>query len=156
MINDFSENYIILLRNIVSNQVFFKVCLHIIIYNKMFKRITHIIFATIILVGTIGMTVSLHYCGNSINSINVITHAENCCGDSSDCCHNETFTLKKVDLFAISLNDFDFKVLELDTPIVQTFPTNEEIKLSFSTNYKESVPPPNIKTILSQLQTYLL
>ena len=54
----------------------------------MLKKVSHIILSVLLLVSTVGVVVSKHYCSGSFVSVSVFNEAESCCGDS-DCCHNE-------------------------------------------------------------------
>jgi len=53
------------------------------------KKISNIILAIILLVSTTGFTLSKHYCGGKLESVEVNAEAESCC-DSPYCCHTET------------------------------------------------------------------
>jgi len=123
----------------------------------MLKKITHIIFAFLIFLGSTGMTISKHYCGTSLKDISININADNCCDIPMDCCHNETLTIKIEDDFAIATNVFDFKsltfILGFSTDLFQ-----EEvfIKESFKLVLWVTPPPPKIQTILSSLQSFLL
>ncbi len=55
----------------------------------MIRKISNIIIAIILLVSTTGFTISKHYCGNELITVEINGEAESCC-DSPDCCHTET------------------------------------------------------------------
>lgn len=55
----------------------------------MVKKFSHIILSLLLLVSTIGLTISKHYCGNSFVSTSLFTEGESCC-EMDGCCHNET------------------------------------------------------------------
>jgi hypothetical protein len=121
----------------------------------MSKKFNHILFI-LLLIASNGMTFSLHYCANSLASVNLIIHENNCCDDASDCCHNETYKLKKLDLFSYNFPAFDLTTIEFETPFVKTFEFNEDFDLKNTAIYTEFPPPPKIQTRLSRLQSYLL
>lgn len=121
----------------------------------MLKKINHILFILLLLASN-GMTFSLHYCANSLASVNLIIPANNCCDDASDCCHSETFKLNKLDLFSYNFPAIDLTSIEFETPFVQTFEFEKEFDLKSSAIYIASIPPPKIQTKLSRLQSYLL
>lgn len=121
----------------------------------MSKKFNHILFI-ILLLASNGMTFSLHYCANSLASVNLIIPENNCCGDASDCCHSEIFKLNKLDLFSYNFPAFDLTTIEFETPFMQTFENNEEFDLKNTAIYIESLPPPKIQTKLSRFQSYLL
>jgi hypothetical protein len=124
----------------------------------MFKKISHIVFSVLLLVSTMGMIISKHYCGGSLISTSVFNEAESCCGES-DCCSNETdfyqvdedYSLvayseipitSEVDLigFALLVDSFDELMIG-----------EEHIFIT-----AESPPPPPIHLTLSKKQVYLL
>jgi hypothetical protein len=55
----------------------------------MFKRISHIILSFVLLVSTMGMAVSKHYCGEDLISVSVFNSENDACCDMDDCCQNE-------------------------------------------------------------------
>ena len=82
----------------------------------MLKIFSHIALSLLLLVSTVGMTVSKHYCGNSLVSVSISGNSEesSCC-DMENCCHSETqiFQLKE-----------DFSV-----PAVSGLPVSPEINI---------------------------
>ena len=124
----------------------------------MLQKFSHIILATLLMISTMGMAVSKHYCGNDLVSVSMFDEAETCCGDMG-CCHTE--------------NEF-FQVKEdYSTPVVLTTPLSAEIEILghnllnedffvaaeneiFKFSYDESPPPKTIQTVLSLRQVYLL
>lgn len=124
----------------------------------MLKKFSHIILSSLLLISTMGVAVSKHYCSGSFVSVSVFNEAESCCGES-DCCHNETQVYQvKTDFSA---------------PVFQTAPVLAELDILghdlFETNYlvlpekenpapfvSHSPPPKSIQTILSLKQVYLL
>lgn len=121
----------------------------------MFKKISHIALMSLILVTTMGMTVSKHYCGDSLKSVGVLSAPDRCCEVPSGCCHNESFTIKVEDDFSVATNAFDFTQFAVILPALvelnQIEPTEKQSFASFIV-----IPPPKIQRILSSLQTYLL
>ena len=124
----------------------------------MLQKISHIILAPLLMISTMGMAVSKHYCEGNLVSISMFDEAETCCGDMG-CCHTE--------------NEF-FQVKEdYSTPIVLTPPVLAELEIlghdllnedffvaaehqNFEFSYAEFPPPPNIQKVLSLKQVYLL
>jgi len=102
-----------------------------------------------------GMTVSKHFCGSSLQSTGLFSEIDPCC-DTPNCCHNESFTLEIKDDFSVTSNNFDFSQLAVDLPaLVELF----EIEVSEDNSYftsKNTPPPPKIQTVLSRFQSYLL
>ena len=124
----------------------------------MLRKFSHIILSSLLLVSTIGMVVSKHYCSGSFVSASIFHEAESCC-DSGDCCHNET-QLYQVDkdfsqpqiINTTNMGGFDLFVvtphsLLLDVVVEHN---SNEFFIDFSP------PPLDIQTYLSLKQTYLL
>jgi hypothetical protein len=84
----------------------------------MIRKISNIIIAFVLLISTTGFTISKHYCGGELISIEVNAEAETCC-DSPDCCQTETqFNKLSVDFIgSVSEVPLDqkisFKLVEL-------------------------------------------
>lgn len=122
----------------------------------MLKKISHILFAVLMLVSTMGLTISKHYCGGNLKSVSIVTEAQSCCDIPTGCCHNENFTIKVEDDFSASSFTFDFTQLAVILPIViqlLELDINNETHGFIAVN---APPPPKIKTVLSDLQTYWL
>jgi len=105
------------------------------------------------------MTITEHYCGSDLVSVNVLSDPDACC-DNSGCCHNETVTVKlDADIINLSptyLFELISSSISLDSaaifntdPVFSTFITKNFIRSS-------DIPPPVIKTFLSKLGTFLL
>jgi hypothetical protein len=121
----------------------------------MLKKISHIILVSLILVTTMGMTVSKHYCGSSLESVGVLSTPDRCCEIPTGCCHDESFTIKVEDDFSVTSHAFDFTQFAVILPALielnQIESTEKQSFVSFIV-----IPPPKIQTVLSSLQTYLL
>jgi hypothetical protein len=124
----------------------------------MLRKFSHITLSTLLLVSTMGMVVSKHFCGDSFVSTAVFHQAKSCCEDS-DCCHNEdsfyqvehdfsspvvltTPVLAELDIFGHDLIEAG---LLLSTDIENTTPS-----------YIDLPPPPTIQKVLSLKQVYRL
>ena len=122
----------------------------------MLKKISHIILSLLVLVTTMGLTVSVHYCGDELKSIDLISQSDNCCGDSCPDCKNETIEVDIEDDFTISTFNIDLTSDFILLPaLIQLF------QVSMYTDQVEQVayhkPPPfKIQTVLSSLQVYRL
>ena len=125
----------------------------------MFRKAAHILLASLLLITTMGYSLSKHYCGSNLVEVSINFEADPCCNDegTSDCCKNETeyFQLKVDFVSTVSLDNNQITEIKVLFPLVFTFSIcasgNIEIQTS---NYAES-PPPKIQTKLSLLQTYL-
>jgi len=122
----------------------------------MLKKISHIILAFIVLITTMGMTVSAHYCGGELKSIQVINESDSCCGDACGSCHDEIIKVDIEDDFTIQTLNIDFTQVFSFLPafihllIVPTF-TEEIVQVTY-----HKPPPLKIQTVLSDLQVYRL
>ena len=122
----------------------------------MLKKISHIILALLVLVTTIGMTVSAHYCGGELKSVQVVTESESCCGDSCDSCHNEIIKVEVEDDCTFSSYSLDLRFeFSLLPALIQRYQfaifTNEVVEVAY-----HKPPPLKIQTVLSDLQVYRL
>lgn len=123
----------------------------------MIKKLSHIIFAILLLISTMGMAVSKHYCHNNLVDIAVFSEAQSCCNDGG-CCTNE--------------NHF-FQVKEdFSAPVISTVPVLAEIEILQQTLFDfdnltpnelteefsltNDPPPPTVPELLALEQVYLL
>ena len=124
----------------------------------MFQKVSHIILSVLLLVSTIGMIVSIHYCGTTMISVSIFDEADSCCGDS-DCCHNENQLFKVNDDFSVTQIVAPPQLSEVD--ILGHEILNELITIYCESRnniqpYNDLPPPPKIQKILSLKQVYLL
>lgn len=125
-------------------------------FRKMQQKITHIIFAILIILGSSGMTISKHYCGTSLKSVSINHIPDNCCGTSSDCCHNESITIKLDQDNSTVTTVFNFNSSILILPSITKLDYIEFLAEGICTLISHEGPPPKIQTVLSKLQLYLL
>jgi hypothetical protein len=123
----------------------------------MLKRFSHISLSLLLLVATMGFTVSKHYCGDALVDISYNENADACC-DTGSCCHNET------QIFQL---DEDFSAPQIaSTPDLQEFVVfgftvfaveQTPAKQIAETFYQNNSPPPLTATeALSLRQVFLL
>jgi len=124
----------------------------------MLKKFSHIILSTLLLVSTMGVAISKHYCSGTFVSSSVFHEAKSCCGDS-DCCHNEDQFYQVKDDFSAPavltapiLAELDILGHDLISDILYIAPEPEKTVIL----YDGSPPPPTIQKVLSLKQTYLL
>jgi hypothetical protein len=123
----------------------------------MFRTLSHIIIAFLVLSTTTGFSISKHYCSNNLVSITINHEAESCC-DMDDCCHNETnhYQLEDNFVFSYVITDVDIQTIDILFPVIFTILNVETEIDSFSENIFSELPlPQNIQTVLSLFQTYL-
>ncbi|NCA85431.1 MAG: hypothetical protein EOM83_07630 [Clostridia bacterium] len=124
----------------------------------MLKRIIHIALSFVLLVTTIGMVVSKHYCQDDLVSVSLFTDAESCC-DMANCCHNETevFQLKadfSIPVISSIPNQTEHPVFGYDLLVEENFDCSETAFVSHE--IIEAPPPPTIRRILTLQQAFLL
>lgn len=124
----------------------------------MFKNFSHIILSVLLLVSTMGVAISKHYCGGNLVSTSFFNETEPCCG-ASDCCTNETsFFHVEEDFSLISFSEIPV-TSEVDL-IGFTFllnPENERfVEVAPEFIVTELPPPQKIQITLSKKQVYLL
>lgn len=124
----------------------------------MLKKFSHIVLSTVLLISTMGVVISKHYCGDSFVSTSVFHEAKSCCGDS-DCCHNEdSFYQVKDDfsapavLAAPILAELDILGHGLFAALLEEPVIAENLYFTFT----DSPPPPTIQKVLSLKQVYRL
>lgn len=127
----------------------------------MFRKITHILIATLLLITTMGFSVSKHYCGTSLIEISINSVAEPCCGDveTSSCCHDETEYFQFDEDFVSSVIIENIQITDNDIlfplTIIYILNASEEVQKDIL-NFAESPPPTKLQTKLSLFQTYLI
>jgi hypothetical protein len=124
----------------------------------MLRNVSHIVLALLLLSATTGMAVSKHFCDDFLISISLYTEAETCCNDGN-CCHNESTFYQLDEDFSIPASAqipqiIDFKLFAfIVEPSLEIF--GDKIEKPFYTE-REPLPPPNIQTVLSLQQAWIL
>lgn len=128
----------------------------------MFRKTIHILLIALLLVSTMGFSLSKHYCGTRLVDVKINSEAESCCGGNScesNCCHNETVHLQLKDNFVGSVN------FELNSPApseilfsIDFFQLKSIAEADGNSIFMhvESPPPKLVTTRLSEIQSYLL
>ena len=123
----------------------------------MIRKVTHIILALFLLVATMGVTFSMHYCHGELVSTSINKVSNSCC-DNGGCCENKTLHFQVDDDYTSPIQVETNKIVILDVllPVISSFyfellPQNEIITEVFT----DTSPPTNIQTRLALLQTYL-
>ena len=124
----------------------------------MLKTVSHIILSSLLLISSIGMVVSRHYCGTTLVSVVVDKEADSCCGDS-DCCHNENQYYNLEEDFSVPqisnvpvLAEFDIIVFEMMNEFLTE---THESKITIPA-FTDLPNPPTIQKTLALKQLYLL
>lgn len=122
----------------------------------MLKKVSHIVISILLLTSTMGITLSAHYCGESLKSISVLADPVTCCDIPDGCCHDEADTFRVEDDFACS--SFQFESEQILT-LIQDYSIASVEDLSnnnYSIPFFTEPPPPTTKQVLSSLQVYIL
>jgi hypothetical protein len=124
----------------------------------MLKKVSHIFLSALLLISTMGMAVSKHYCGENLVSVSLFEEADSCCGDA-DCCHNENQSYKVKDDFSVPqisnipvLAEFDIIGFELMNEFLTEIHESKNIIPAFT----DLPNPPKIQETLALKQLYLL
>lgn len=124
----------------------------------MLKKFSHIILSMLLLLSTIGVAISKHYCSGNLVSVALFSAAQTCC-DDDNCCQSESQFYQLHDDFSIApysqtpqaaqFELFAFAVLSLNNLVFES--------QDAAPFYEADLPrPPKIQTVLSKKQTYLL
>jgi len=105
------------------------------------------------------MTITGHYCDNDLVSVNILSEPDECC-DNSDCCHNETITVKlNADIINLS-STYLFGLISssISLALAAIFNNNPVLSTYLATNFIRfsDIPPPTVKAFHSKLGEFLL
>ncbi len=124
----------------------------------MLKKISHIILSCLLLISTMGMTVSMHYCGEELISVSLLNEADSCC-DMGDCCQSETHVYQVNEDFSVPavstvpvLAEFDILGHDLFAMIGLVIPKTDTDTPAF----EEPPPVLPIQKTLALKQVFLL
>ncbi|AHW61149.1 hypothetical protein SAMN05444285_11126 [Draconibacterium orientale] len=123
----------------------------------MIKKLNHIILASLLLISTMGLAVSKHYCHSSLVDVSIFAEADSCCGDGGCCTNENHFYQVKEDFSAPVISTIpllaEIDVLHqtlLDPFILFPNELTEEFELT------NDPPPPTVMEFLAEEQLYLL
>ncbi len=122
----------------------------------MIRKISHTIIALLILATTAGLTISEHYCGDTLREVSFMVEADPCCDIPDDCCHDESSTYVIDDSFAVSNFNIEFALQIISIPeSIELF--KESLQEQYCTlAWIDTPPPPKISTLLAEVQSFLL
>lgn len=124
----------------------------------MLQKFSHIVLASLLLVSTMGMAVSKHYCSGSLVSVSLFDEADACCDDTGCCQTKNEFIQVTEDFSSPSISTIpvlaELTVLghDLFDGLDMTLPQTEIQNTPFSI----SPLPPTVSEVLSLKQVYLL
>ena len=122
----------------------------------MFKIVGRILLSLVLFISTTGLTVSKHYCGRHLISVNLFGDAKSFNGMDEGCCHQETDTYKITVDYTHPVFNPDFDQVKDVVPAQATI-----CNFTLQAGYPNTVqfgpdPPPLPRQNLSSLQTYRL
>jgi len=72
------------------------------------RKAGHIAIILLLIITTGGITITKHYCGNSLIGRSIFSAPEDCCNGPCKDCRNETKTIKVTDTFESAVNQINF------------------------------------------------
>ncbi|HKJ42001.1 MAG TPA: hypothetical protein VKA27_07890 [Sunxiuqinia sp.] len=143
----------------------------------MIRKISHIAIAILLLVLTMGFSISKHYCGNSMVDVAVFSQGADGCGmdmkdmnmpanttkdacmTASSCCHTDlhVYQLDKTYTSPVVIGHVPF--IQVDLAVLDLSLFTSEIREAKTNNYfilAKSPPPKDVLSALSDLQIYRL
>ena len=126
------------------------------------KRLTTTFFTFLILASAAGTTVAFHYCGKSLQDVNVFGEAKPCCGGvemPTGCCHDEKVEIKSDDYqLAQQIPNAGFiptLIFEFAYPILDFTSQFEKVQTSHLF-YQDNSHPPAGPGIIILTQSFLI
>ena len=123
----------------------------------MIRKLSHIILASLLLVTTMGMAVSKHYCHSSLVDVSVFANADSCCDDGGCCTNDNHFYQVKEDFSAPVISTIPL-LAEIDV-LNQTLLDPDSLvpnELAEESELTNDPPPPTVLEFLAEEQLYLL
>ncbi|MCK3683779.1 hypothetical protein [Maribellus sp. YY47] len=124
----------------------------------MIKKVLHIVFAILLLVSTVGLMVSKHYCRGQLVSVSMFHKAASCC-DNGGCCNNENHFYQVKDdfstpaVFSVPLSAEIHLLSQQLWQAASLFPSEQEEENTFADH---SPPPLTVMERLAEQQVYRL
>ncbi|MGQ7871077.1 HYC_CC_PP family protein [Sunxiuqinia sp. sy24] len=126
----------------------------------MIKKILHITILVIMMVSTMGFSITKHYCGEDLVDLSVSGDVETCCDIAEgDCCHNEeqTYQLDQEYTSTVVINHVNyisFVIFEVPQFLIESLGgTNHFLSVA---SRGESPPPRDVLHFLADIQVYRL
>ncbi|WP_319480605.1 hypothetical protein [uncultured Draconibacterium sp.] len=123
----------------------------------MIRKLNHIILASLLLISTMGLAVSKHYCHSLLVDVSFFAQADSCCDDGGCCTNDNHFYQVKEDFSAPVISTIpllaEIDVLGqtlLDPDILIPNELTEDFELT------NAPPPPTVMEFLADEQVYLL
>jgi len=126
---------------------------------NMFRKFLHMLVVLPLLISTVGVTLSKHYCHGTLKSIEINSIPESCC-DTEGCCHNESENFQLKTDFNFSFQHISFENLAtiqlffVEVPNLMLSGAEFQPNALFTFNY--SPPPQSVGVFLSKIQVFLI
>ena len=123
----------------------------------MLKRISHIAISILLLITTTGLTISRHYCDESmLAAAHDASGESSCCDKTSECCQHEANTLRLESEFEATNCNADFSQLATIAPRPVVL-AEEDLPVNVTQfSHFEGPLPPLTQELLSNIQVYIL
>lgn len=125
----------------------------------MLRKLVNITTMCLLLLSTTGFSVSEHFCGTRLVSIEINKEAESCC-DNGMCCHSEMHVFQLEEDFVSTALHFDFtSTFQAEVTFTEPAAWNQLYAADMEHHLfriAESPPPDNRSDRLSSLQRYIL
>lgn len=123
----------------------------------MLKRFSHISLSLLLLISTVGIGVSKHYCGDALVDIAFNEEAKSCCDDGA-CCSNETMVYQLNEDFSAPQIASAPDLMEIAVFGFTVFAVDQNPAEQATETFHQNNPPPRstINQALSLKQVFLL
>lgn len=122
----------------------------------MLVKLGHIILSIVLIITTVGVVLSNHYCGDNLVSISIDHPIDSCWEDiNGECCHDDETLILKTEYISPEIEENQIPEIIL---INRAFIDNPNGLLSsYNIAFLLSEPPPTIKFVsLANIQAFLL
>jgi hypothetical protein len=127
--------------------------------SEMIRKTGNILVMCLLLISTTGFSVSEHFCGTRLVSIEINKEAEPCC-DNGMCCHTEMHFFQLQEDFVFTALHFDFSsTFQAEVTFTEPAAWNQLYAADMEHHLfriAESPPPDDRNDRLSSLQQYIL
>ncbi len=125
----------------------------------MVKKISHIILFVLMMVSTLGFTITKHYCGEDLVDLSISGSVDSCCDMQGACCHDEaqTFQLDQDYTVPMMVNHVDyiaFVCYEIPVLLIESLQNNTTSTDAWVVG--NAPPPKDVLDFLSGIQVYRL
>lgn len=135
--------------------------------KSLFNQILSVLMAIVVLVSTMSMTVSAHYCGNILVDKTIMKPAQKCAmhdkqahqesnQNDKDCCDDEIEIIKGQDQLKLQSTDFELPQPIFVQALVYTFFVKPILQTNTIPSHYEYPPPLYERNFQAFYQVYLI